>query len=280
MVWCARCRRRLIIMRGKSHNGSLYFYWLCRGRQQHTCNLPYLPVEQVEDEVIRHYATVRLPDDLRVTIQAQIEAAVADRHGTQTRIRTQLTKRLADLEKQEDAYLDLVGHPDWPQDKLSAKMRQLAQQKTSVQNQLATADVDLTAGQTIIRELCDLLTDPKTLYQRASKRARRTLNKAIFTRLYIDADQDNRPVVASDHLTEHVEPLVHATRHRHTHTNPPSKVEQTDHNDEVTQALTEEGLTLRELSLTELAERAFGSDCSSKTLTVGGTGIEPVTSSV
>jgi DNA invertase Pin-like site-specific DNA recombinase len=37
VVWCARCRRRLVIIRGKSHNGSLYFYWLCRGRQEHAC---------------------------------------------------------------------------------------------------------------------------------------------------------------------------------------------------------------------------------------------------
>jgi hypothetical protein len=174
VLWCARCRRRLIIMRGKSHNGSLYFYWLCMGRRERgACDLPYLPIEQVEDEVVRHYATVQLSDDLRTTIQTRCQTALADRHGTQTRIRRQLTKRLNDLDKQEDAYLDLVGHPDWPQDKLSRKMRQLADEKAAIQEQLGAADLDLSTGHGVIQELCDLLADPKAIYQRASTRARR-----------------------------------------------------------------------------------------------------------
>lgn len=108
------------------------------GRGEHrACDLPYLPIEQVEDEVVRHYATVQLPDDLRTTIQTRCATAMADRHGTQTQIRRQLAKRLADLEKQEDAYLDLVGHPDWPQDKLSRKMRQIAEEKSRLQNSSA-----------------------------------------------------------------------------------------------------------------------------------------------
>lgn len=82
--------------------------------------------------------------------------------------------------------------------------------------------MDLTTGQTIIQELCQLLAEPKQLYQRASRRSRRTLNKAIFTRLYIDANEGSRPIVASDELSEHVAPLVHTARHR-PHPRPPAR---------------------------------------------------------
>jgi hypothetical protein len=99
-------------------------------------------------------------------------------------------------------------------------MRQITEEKTRLQRQLDTADVDLTTGQTIIQALCELLADPKALYQRASKRARRTLNKAIFTRLYLDTDEGSRPMVACDELNEHIAPLVHAARHRSTPTDP------------------------------------------------------------
>jgi len=65
VVWCHRCKRRLIIMRGKSRTGELYFYYFCRGRSDRTCDLPYLPVHRVETAVLDNYATVTLPADLR-----------------------------------------------------------------------------------------------------------------------------------------------------------------------------------------------------------------------
>jgi len=42
-VWCYRCERRLIINRAKNKQGILYFYYLCRGRRDETCDLPTCP---------------------------------------------------------------------------------------------------------------------------------------------------------------------------------------------------------------------------------------------
>ncbi len=39
-LWCARCGRRFIIMRGRG-NGGTYFYFICRGRQGDGCTQPY-----------------------------------------------------------------------------------------------------------------------------------------------------------------------------------------------------------------------------------------------
>jgi len=38
---------------------------VCRGRQEHLCDLPYLKIEQVERAVLAHYTTVNLPEDFR-----------------------------------------------------------------------------------------------------------------------------------------------------------------------------------------------------------------------
>ena len=63
-VWCARCGRRLIIALGRG-NGGTYFYYLCRGRQEKKCSLPYLAVSAVSKAVERHYSTVRLPANFK-----------------------------------------------------------------------------------------------------------------------------------------------------------------------------------------------------------------------
>jgi hypothetical protein len=54
LLWCGRRRRRFTLMRGRG-NGGTYFYFLCRGRQDHVCDQPYLRVEAMETAVTRHY---------------------------------------------------------------------------------------------------------------------------------------------------------------------------------------------------------------------------------
>jgi len=76
---------------------------------------PALPAGQpVEEEVARHYATVRLSEDFRAVVTGKIDAALADSTATRNQVRKQLTKRMRELTAQEDHYFDLVGNPDWP----------------------------------------------------------------------------------------------------------------------------------------------------------------------
>ncbi|MEV6908331.1 hypothetical protein [Amycolatopsis sp. NPDC051071] len=49
----------MVITRGKG-NGGEYFYFFCRGRQKHLCDLPYLSIAKLEAAVERHLGTVRL----------------------------------------------------------------------------------------------------------------------------------------------------------------------------------------------------------------------------
>jgi site-specific DNA recombinase len=65
-LWCNRCQQRgrqhrLIITRATGRRGTDYFYFLCRGRQEGACDLPYLPMEHVEDAVLRHWGANASP---------------------------------------------------------------------------------------------------------------------------------------------------------------------------------------------------------------------------
>lgn len=283
VVWCGRCQHRLIIMRGKSRNGDLYFYYLCRGRQEHLCDLPYLPVGQVEDEVARHYATVRLSEDFRAFMASRCDAALADSTATRNQVRKALTKRLGELGAKEEHYFELVGHPDWPQEKLSRRMRKVAEESAGLRAQLDMAEVDLSTGRSVLTELCELLTDPRELYAKASRRARRSLNKAIFTRLYLDADEGNRPVVSGDELNDGVAAIVRAGRQTPVlvgmrRWDGAATLARAGHGTGGTDehgALPGEDAVFSEVSLTELVDLALGQDCSSKGVVVGRQGLEP-----
>lgn len=63
-LWCGRCheqgrRGRLIITKATGRRGVDYFYFLYRGRQDGLCDLPYLPMEHVEDAALESERQVR-----------------------------------------------------------------------------------------------------------------------------------------------------------------------------------------------------------------------------
>ena len=116
VVWCDRCKRRLIVARGKNKKGDLYFYYLCRGRQDRSgCDLPYLSAAKVELAVAAHYATVRLPEDFCQRAATVMDEAVATKQATARQLRESIEKEeLAELDIREDHYLDLYGEGELP----------------------------------------------------------------------------------------------------------------------------------------------------------------------
>jgi len=148
LLWCGRCGRRLIIMRlmrGKG-NGDTYFYYICRGRQDRACTQPYLRVEAVEAAVNRHYATVRLSEQFSCHLRGQLDDAVLSDLGSLAQLKKRLTSRLKELDTKEDQYLDLVGTPGWPKDKLHRKHDAIQAEREQILAQLADTSNRLDVG--------------------------------------------------------------------------------------------------------------------------------------
>jgi len=100
-----------MILRGKRHTGELHFYYFCRGRQQHACDLPYLPVARVES-AIDNYATIMLPPELRDQLASRIGEVLADYAGTSAELHSRIKDQLAAFDRQEDRFPDLVSDAD------------------------------------------------------------------------------------------------------------------------------------------------------------------------
>ena len=211
-LWCDRCTRRLILRPSTSKTGRQYFYFICRGIQQRDCDLPALPVWKVEKAVEAHYTHIQVPQADRETIEHLMNQAAEESQETATQLRTQLTKHLKELDTQEDRYLDLIGDPDWPQDKIKARIRKTREEKTRIQRQLDETTNELDTGRQLLLIGLDLLDQPQQLYRLATDRTRKVLNQALFRRLYLNCD-DNGPYAADNDLTEPFTTILHA---RHT----------------------------------------------------------------
>ena len=99
----------------------------------------------------------------------------------------QHVKRLEALDRKENYYLDLAAEQGWPKDKLRAKIDAIRSERSQIQDTLANAERHLDRGRQVFRHALALLEEPQAAYERGDEVVRSILNKAFFTRLYVDA---------------------------------------------------------------------------------------------
>jgi hypothetical protein len=69
---------------------------------------PYVRIEDAEDALIRHYASLLRPDGFAARVRDVLTAMLADEERSVRLVHDQLTKRLKELDVKEDNLLDLV----------------------------------------------------------------------------------------------------------------------------------------------------------------------------
>jgi site-specific DNA recombinase len=277
LLWCGRCQKRLIVQKARSRRGGEYYYFFCIGRQKGTCDLPYLPVEALEEAVVRHYGeAMLLPEEVRAQIRAGVDGAVTDNYQLTASMREQYTKRLDALDKKESYFLDLAGEEGWPKDKLRSKIDAIRRERKEIRGTLEQAETQMDSGRQVFRDALSLLENPQAMYERGSETVRSILNKAFFTKLYVDGDK-----IAGHQLREPFDVLAEAYHVYRT-----NRASKTYCRRDVTAAasnsaaLTDEYGAVDRETLIDSLSLALAGQGSSKSVMVGDTGIEPVTSSV
>lgn len=110
---------------------------------------------------------------------------------------------------EEDRCVDLVGDPEWPQDKIATRLRQIRDERSRLARQLgqSTAPTFDQAAEAIRH----LLTEPRDLYRQAGQRARQALNRAFYDRVHLDAADDG-PHAANEDPADLVTPLIETAK--------------------------------------------------------------------
>jgi site-specific DNA recombinase len=285
-VWCKRCGRRFIVQRAKGKSGGVYYYFFCIGRQDRTCDQPYIPVEIMEQAVITHYARVSFTEDFRAHVRAVVQQAAHDNRELSADMRDKLTKQLAKLDTKENYFLDLAAEEGWPKDKLREKIATIRSERRTITRSLDQAPHHLDGGIQTITLALDMLSDPQEMYRTGSEAVRTMMNRTIFTKLLVDGDTitDHELHEPFDVITE----AYSAWQGYITDTDPaPRPSRRTGpraalHGAEGTSrssAAPSNRYSAAQNQPTSPALALLGQS-SSKAVMVGDTGIEPVTSSV
>jgi site-specific DNA recombinase len=191
LLFCGRCddagrQHRLIYTEAKGRNGELYAYYLCRGRQEGHCDLPFLAVDLLEDAVVREYANLRYPADVLAGMREAVIAARNNEQQTTRTVRDNLAKQLARLDVQEERLLDLAADGTTTAAKVRARLNKIGLERRRVTEHLNHSENRLTQGADLIDTALDLLEQPQQLYRASTDDGRRLLNQTFYDRLLID----------------------------------------------------------------------------------------------
>ncbi len=203
----------MILQHATNRHGNSYRYFFCTGRYSHSCELPYVPIGQVEEAVEAHYGRVGFTPEFAAALRADLAAMLDEQQATTKLLHAQLTKQLRELDTKEANLIDLAADGTLPQDKIKSRLREIARQRERLTARLQDTDEDLGVSVEIIEACLQLLEDPQGLYQRCDDQQRRRLNQALFEALYIDEDL-NGGVRVSHQLKEPFDTL-HTAQSQH-----------------------------------------------------------------
>lgn len=193
LLFCERCRSvgrtsRLIFVSAKGKQGDHYEYFFCRGRQERVCDLPYLPIAEVEEAIVRHHNALRFPDGFLDAITHRVEQAIAEQQQTIGELHAGYHKQLSQLAIREERLLDMAEDDALPREKIRTRLRQIEIERARAQQGLTENSDKLEIGAEVLKLYCQLLEQPGKLYAVAHDDARRNLNLALFERIYLEED--------------------------------------------------------------------------------------------
>ena len=195
LLSCGECedagRKNRLVYSQNAGNGGTYEYLVCAARQHKQCSLPWLRVEQIEDEVITAVAGEGLGaaaiDRIRDSVTKSIENILAEDRD----VKAQLTKQLQKLEAQEERLIELAATGSLPIARIRERIEKTTLQKEAIKEKLDVTVDRLRYGTDTALAYIDLLSEPGNLYKQASDAVRRDLLTAFFEHLTVRVE-DNR----------------------------------------------------------------------------------------
>lgn len=207
-IYCGRCESKLIYGVSTGRRGEPYAYWFCLGRHTYKngCDLPYLPADLVEEQVVLAWAGEGLSEEQAGIIRDNLLADLADYIKITEEAAERLDRRSEALERERRKWAEKAFEGSVPGDIAREKQQDLAQQLSTVQGQRARLARTSAEHEAVIRNATALLPHCGEAYRRGDDNIRRDYNQAWFERMLVD-DNRGQPKVTGVTRTDLFEAL-------------------------------------------------------------------------
>ncbi|MBF9337572.1 recombinase family protein [Microbacterium lacticum] len=198
LLHCGTCGSRMLLDFATNPRGTTYAYFVCSGRasKRTTCTRRAVPVQVAERLVEDSYASITISEDDYRHLAAEVDAAFDKRSAGRDQEFADLTANRARLEAESDKLLaahfaDAIDLPTLKrhQDRIRVGL-------ADIEQRLSEHDERHTGGRAFLHDSLRLLTDAHHAYAHSDDGSRRLANQAFYTRLEITEDEQLRPCLA------------------------------------------------------------------------------------
>lgn len=186
-LYCA-CGAKLMIERPRDKTGDRYEYFTCSGRRRKTtnCTRSAILAERAEAEIERTYQRNSLSPTQAEHVRKVLNDVFDQLEGSSDDERKLLTAQRDKLEAERHKLVQAHYADAIPLDLLKSEQDRIRANL----DQITTRLDNLTDTRTGLDQLTELVVDLDDLYNKCDSAERRILNRALFTRITID-DEEN-----------------------------------------------------------------------------------------
>jgi site-specific DNA recombinase len=200
---CHRCGGRI----GYGHSrgkGGIYSYFFCLGRHtgRTSCDLPYVSVEKVEEEIERVWdTTVQFTAETIREVGELTRAELDARQEHDQSLLANQRQRLLKLERQKQKLIDAYLEDAIPGEDLKPRQAKLLAEMNDARRLIAACQNDMDLVRKHVDLVLALLGNAGRLYRNASPEQRKWLNLAVFSKIAIDMTGDDDPHPTQETMT-------------------------------------------------------------------------------
>ena len=186
-ISCGRCGSRMIFSRNKGHGG-VYDYFVCIGRhgKRVPCDLPYVAVADIEDQIERYYQTVKLDEATTDTLYRHIIDAAKKRNAKALKLAKQQRKRIEVLENERRSLLKAHLAGAVPLDLLAEEQARITDELAKAGALMANSEIHWEELERNLHRALALASNMGSTYAKASEKVRRQINQAIFEQILVE----------------------------------------------------------------------------------------------
>ena len=189
-IFCARCGSRMIYSENKGRRGDTFYYFVCIGRhgRRTDCDLPYVWVSDIEEQLVSYYKSIELDPGTAEVLYRHIIGAASIRNKHAKKLAVQQRSRILQLENERRALLKAHLAEAVPLDILKEEQSRIASELATAGALMTNSEIHWEELESNLEKALGFASKIGSLYERADSQVRRQMNLAIFEEVLVEVD--------------------------------------------------------------------------------------------
>ncbi len=187
-LFCGYCGTRLGISFSKGHQGTIYPYFYCIGRQKRKSNCPqtFVPIAVIEAAAVEYWRQhVRLDEQRSAEVRQVVSTWVLSRQANSGKTIAAQRKRIEQLEREQAKLTQAYIADALPIDALKVEQARVQRELGQAKTLIAQYQQDYEALEAALDHALLLCRNGALAYEHAEPEVRRQLIQAAFDKLWV-----------------------------------------------------------------------------------------------